>query len=76
MARTWIKTTIAEPFPLFFAHVAYPNEKRPETAKGPFYAANSEWFDAPEHAAFCEWRAVGLREHGWTVTVETVERGQ
>jgi hypothetical protein len=72
--REWIKTTVVEPFPVFFSHVAYPSESRRETAKGPFYAANSETWDFPKDAAFCEWRAAGLREKGWTVTVERVLR--
>jgi hypothetical protein len=72
--REWIKTTIAEPFPLFFSHVAHPSEGRRETAKGPFYAAGSVWWSSVEHAAHTESRAAFLRERGWTVTVERVFR--
>jgi hypothetical protein len=73
MARH-IETTIEEPFPVFFAHVACPSERRRDTAKGPFYAAGMRHVDRPEHRAFAEWRAAGLRAAGWTVRVQDVEK--
>lgn len=73
--RTWVKTTIAEPFPVFYGHV---NQKcrlaNDPSTEGPFYAANSEWFDFPEHLEFKQWCAEGLRKDGYTVTVELVKR--
>ena len=67
--RKYLVTTIVEPFPLFYSHVNWPSERRRETAVGPFYAANMKTYESPEHHAFVEWRAAGLREAGWTVLV-------
>lgn len=70
----WIKLTVREPFPVMFGHVAYPTESRRETARGPFYAAGSARYLTPDQLAYAEWSATGLRERGWTVDVEEVER--
>jgi len=73
--QTWIKFTIAEPFPVLFGHVQCSTEGHRETAKGPFYAAGSSWYEpVQQRASFIEWKAGMLRERGWTVTVETVQR--
>jgi len=75
-AREWVKTTIAEPFPVFYSHVSYPSERRPETARGPFYAAGSVTWEVASATALshANWRAAYLRKEGWTVTVEIVTR--
>lgn len=70
----WIVMTIVEPFPLWFSHVAWPTEQRRETARGPFYAANSKRYFAPEHRAHAESSAAYLRERGWTVILADEER--
>ena len=67
--RTWLVTTIVEPFPLFFAHVNYKSERRRETAQGPFYAAHSKIYELPVYRAHVESRAAALREAGWTINV-------
>lgn len=74
MPRTMLVTTIKEPFPVFFAHPAYPGERKRDTAKGPFYAAGMTHTDDLKHRAFVEWRANGLREGGWTVGVREESR--
>lgn len=76
MAKQWIEVEIEEPFPLFYAHVDCPSERKRETAKGPFYAANSKTYHAPteKNRAWLEWSARGLREAGWTVHVRDVTR--
>lgn len=61
--------TIVEPFPVFYAHVSYPSERRRETAKGPFY--NAPLKRHHESREFAEWVASGLREAGWTVILST-----
>ena len=67
----YIELTIIEPFPVFFSHVGYSSELRPETAKGPFYAANSKWhhIDNKKNSSFVNWQVARLREYGWTVNV-------
>ena len=73
--RKWVRTTILEPFPVFFGHVNQKCKRANDPAtEGPFYAAGSEWFDLPENLSFREWCAEGLRKEGYTVTVEIVER--
>lgn len=67
--RTFLVTTITEPFPVFYGHVGHPSESRRETAKGPFLAAGSRRYDDPSHRAFVEWRAEHLRAAGFTVAV-------
>lgn len=71
----WIKTTIAEPFPVLFSHV---NQKgrSPQDAEGPFYAAGSEYFDLYSEQALAakNGSADYLRALGWTVSVERETR--
>lgn len=73
----FVRTRIKEPFPLFYSHVAFPQERDRGTAEGPFYAAGSEWFeiyDGPRTLNWKERAAIGLRRDGWTVTVDLVTR--
>ena len=71
--RQFVRTTIAEPFPVLGL---------PSDGRGPFYAAGSEWFDLPPEAneaalaqtlVYRQRAAEGLRQHGFTVTVETIK---
>ena len=73
MTANWVKTTISEPFPVFYSHT---NQKcrlanNPQT-EGPFYAANSEWFDVPENFEYRQRAADAFRKDGYTVRVEMV----
>jgi hypothetical protein len=79
--RVWIKTTIVEAFPYFYGHAEFKPGPKPgqdtmygRPYGGPFYAPNSEWFALPKDKAFEEWRAAHLRDHGYTIKVERVER--
>ncbi len=69
--RKYLTSTIVEPFPLFYAHVSYPEERNRATAKGPFYAAGSKTYhlDQPGTRAWLEWCVAGLREGGWTMII-------
>lgn len=69
MKHKWIKTTIAEPFPVIFH-----GERANSPSAGPFYAPNSEWFDVPSNLAYRNRCAESLRALGYTVTVELIER--
>ncbi len=68
-----IVLTIHDTFPVNFDQVAFPSPARRETAKGPFYSAPCRSYLAPEQRAYAEWSAAGLRERGWTVTLEEQE---
>lgn len=74
--RQYIKTIIVEPFPLFYSHVSHPQERKRETAKGPFYQAGSSDVVAmtPENYQHALFAAQCLREDGWTVLVTTETR--
>lgn len=76
-ARKFIRTSISEPFPVFYSHVNQTcrraNDPRTE---GPFYAAGSEWFWPYSEKALV-WKrqsAEALRKDGYTVAVDVVER--
>ncbi len=71
----WIKTTIAEPFPVFYSHVSQ-KEVRAGKAEGPHYTAGSELFHlyCPKQWEHAQRSAEGLRKDGYTVTVEKVIR--
>lgn len=74
--ETYVRTTVEEPFPLFYSHVARKTELRPETAQGPFIAAGSEHlipYTVRNHL-WKLWSARGLRDNGWTVRVDLVCR--
>jgi hypothetical protein len=70
-ARTFLASRIVEPFPVFYSHVSYPSESRRETAKGPFYGANSVTYHPTDAKtrAWLEWCKQGLAERGWTMLV-------
>lgn len=71
----WIKTTIKEPFPVFYSHVEHKSERRPETAKGPFSVANGSFYhvNTGRNLAWRQAAADHLRKDGWTVTVEITD---
>lgn len=74
-SRKWVRTTIVEPFPVFYSHTNQKCRRANDPAtEGPFYAPGSEWFDFPEHLAFRQAAAGHLRANGYTVNVEVVER--
>jgi hypothetical protein len=63
----FIRTTIAEPFPVFYSHTT-PTCRRandPRT-EGPFYAAGSEWFEpySERNLAWKQSSAEHLRRDG------------
>jgi hypothetical protein len=71
----WIRTTIAEPFPVFYSHVSQ-RERRAGLSEGPHYAAGSEWFALYDEKTL-NWKqssAETLRKDGYTVTVDVVEK--
>lgn len=73
--RKWVRTTISEPFPVFYSHVNQTCRRANDPmTEGPFYAPGSTWFDFPEHLAHREMCAEALRRDGYTVAVEMVDR--
>jgi hypothetical protein len=75
--RRYIRTTIAEPFPVFYSHVTQKCRRANDPAtEGPFYVAGSEWFEPYSERALA-WKtsaAEGLRRDGYTVAVDVVEK--
>lgn len=72
-----IRTTVAEPFPVFYSHVNQKCRKANDPAtEGPFYAAGSEFFElwSEKNMAWKLTSADGLRRDGYTVTVDVVSR--
>ncbi len=69
-----LKTTITEPFPVFYGHADKLTERRRETAQGPFYNAPFVQYHEASDENWVQWRADQLRSQGWTVTVERVSR--
>lgn len=79
MARkiTFIRTTIAEPFPLFYGHVNQRCRRANDPAtEGPFYAAGAEFFEIerPGTLEAKKKAAAFLAQDGYTVTVDRVLR--
>lgn len=75
--RTWLRLTIAEPFPVMWSHVSNPHrtaEDAKEGRAGVCYAPNSEWWHLPEDKAHVDFSADSLRGFGFTITVEKVVR--
>ena len=71
----WIRTTIAEPFPVFYGHVSQKSHRCGE-AEGPFYSEGSRYCTLYS-AKTLKWKqqsAEGLRKNGYTVTVEVIEK--
>ncbi len=68
--RTYLKMTIAEPFPVFFGHVTYDAK----TYDGPFYAPGLERLYPDCDRAHAEFSAAFLRGQGYTVTLDEVTR--
>jgi hypothetical protein len=71
----WIRTTIAEPFPVFYSHVSQ-KARRCGEAEGPFYAAGAEFFHLhdEQNLAWRQGAATNLRADGYTVSVDVVTR--
>lgn len=69
----WIKTTIAEPFPVFYGHVGQV-EVRAGLAEGPHYVAGSSFWSPFDDTnwKFREWQRENLARNGYTVTNEVV----
>lgn len=79
MARKhkFIRTTIAEPFPVFYSHVNQKCQRANDPAtEGPFYSAGSEYFRplSDDNMAWVQKSAEHLRGDGYTVTVDVIER--
>jgi hypothetical protein len=73
----YVRTTIAEPFPVFYSHVNQKCRRANDPAtEGPFYAAGSTWLDpySEKNLRFRQGAAEGLRRDGYTVTVDVVTR--
>lgn len=70
---TWIRTTIAEPFPVMYSHASQKNRRAGES-EGPHYVAGAAWFEpfSPATLAWKERSAAMLRKDGYTVTVDVV----
>jgi hypothetical protein len=75
MKRKWVRTTIAEPFPVFYSHTSQScriaNDPRTE---GPYYAAGAEFFDLEHNLEYRQRCAAALRLDGYSVTVDVVTR--
>ena len=74
--RQWVRTAIAEPFPVLYGHVNV-GSPGPGESQGPHYAPNSEWFELVRGPKTLVWKqaaADSLRAKGYTVSVEIVTR--
>lgn len=73
--RQLVRTTIAEPFPVFYSHINQKHRKCGE-AEGPFYSAGAEFFrpHTERDLEAARFSAAHLGRDGYTVTVDVVTR--